>query len=73
MGGKIFLICYSGCGEPGQPRGAGRTFVVAVGPRYELLALNDLGVRGMYNASLAVANGRLFLRSERTLYCLGKQ
>ncbi|MCC6421036.1 MAG: serine/threonine protein kinase, partial [Gemmataceae bacterium] len=51
----------------------GRTFVVAVGPRYELLALNDLGVRGMYNASLAVANGRLFLRSERTLYCLGKQ
>ena len=48
----------------------GKTFVLAAGPRFEVLATNDLE-RGVYNASPALAGGRLFLRSERALYCLG--
>lgn len=72
-GGPIYASALLAGGKLYYLDRLGRTFVVAVGPRYELLALNDLGVRGMYNASLAVANGRLFLRSEQTLYCLGKQ
>jgi outer membrane protein assembly factor BamB len=51
----------------------GRTYVVAVGPRYRLLATNDLSDGGQFNASPAVAGGRLFLRSDKFLYCLGKR
>jgi outer membrane protein assembly factor BamB len=50
----------------------GRTFVVAAKPKYELLAANDLGEpRGTFNASPAVAGGRLLVRSEKHLYCVG--
>jgi outer membrane protein assembly factor BamB len=51
----------------------GRTFVVAAGPKFELLAVNELGDRGRFNASPAVAGGRLLLRSDRFLYCIGKE
>jgi outer membrane protein assembly factor BamB len=51
----------------------GRTFVVAVGPRYRLLAVNDLSDGGQFNASPAVIGNRLLLRSDKFLYCLGKK
>lgn len=51
----------------------GRTFVVAPGPQYRLLAANDLSDRTQFNASPAVAGGRLFLRSDQALYCVGKR
>jgi outer membrane protein assembly factor BamB len=51
----------------------GKTFVVAAKPEFELLATNTLGTRGeMFNASPAVAGGRLFVRSNLALYCVGK-
>jgi hypothetical protein len=50
---------------------SGRTFVVAAAPKYELLAVNDLGNAGMFNASPAVTGNRLILRSDKFLYCLG--
>jgi outer membrane protein assembly factor BamB len=49
----------------------GRTFVVAAAPKYELLAVNDLGDGSTFNASPAVAGNRLLLRSDKFLYCLG--
>jgi len=49
----------------------GRVFVVAAAPKYELLAVNDLGDGGMFNASPAVTGNRLLLRSDKFLYCLG--
>jgi outer membrane protein assembly factor BamB len=51
----------------------GRTFVLKAGPRYELLAENDLGDASTFNASPAVAGDRLLLRSDRFLYCLGRK
>ena len=48
----------------------GRTFVIAAKPEFELLATNDLGERSTFNASPAVADNRLFLRSDQHLYCL---
>ena len=51
----------------------GRTFVLAAKPEYELLAANDLGERGTFNASPAVAGSKLYLRSDKFLYCLGKK
>lgn len=52
---------------------SGRAFVVAAAPRYELLAVNDLGDGGTFNASPAVAGHRLLLRSDKFLYCLGRE
>lgn len=51
----------------------GRTFVIAAKPEYELLAVNDLSDRSTFNASPAVADGRLYLRSDRFLYCIGSK
>jgi outer membrane protein assembly factor BamB len=51
--------------------GAGRSYVIQAGPRFEVLAVNDLGDPG--DATAAVAGGRIFLKGERFLFCVGKQ
>lgn len=51
---------------------SGRGFVVAAAPKFELLAKNPpLEERAVVNASPAVADGRLLVRTDRALYCLG--
>jgi outer membrane protein assembly factor BamB len=49
----------------------GDTFVIKAGPGYEVIRTNSLG-EPVY-ASIAVAAGRLFIRGERHLYCIGKK
>ena len=48
-------------------------FVVAAQPRFELLANNKLGDRSTFDASPAISGNRLYLRSDRFLYCVGKK
>lgn len=49
------------------------TFVIAAKPKYELLARNIIeGDEAQFNATPAVDGNRLYLRSERTLYCIGE-
>ena len=50
---------------------SGRTAVIAAKPAFELLATNELEVRGLFNSSPAVAGGRFFIRSDQSLYCIG--
>jgi outer membrane protein assembly factor BamB len=50
----------------------GRGFVLAAKPRFEVLAVNDLRDGSTFNASPVAADGRLFLRSDKYLYCIGK-
>jgi outer membrane protein assembly factor BamB len=57
--GKIFCL-----GEDGT------TYVVKAGPEFELLGKNVLGEVAL--ATPAVADGRLFLRTVTTLYCVQK-
>ena len=47
----------------------GKTFVIKAGPKHEVLGTNiiDEPVR----TSIAIAGGRLFLRGEKHLYCIG--
>ena len=45
---------------------AGVGYVVKAGPKFELLATNDLGERSL--ASYAAANGTLFIRTETHLW-----
>jgi len=49
------------------------TFVVAAKPQFELLAHNVFeDDESRTNATPAVSGGRLFLRTDRALYCIGK-
>ena len=47
------------------------TYVLAAKPEFEILAHNKLEEDGLFNASPAIANGNLFLRSDTHLYCIG--
>ncbi len=58
--GKLYYVGRSGV-----------TYVLKVGPRFELLATNNLPDRSTFDASPAVAGNRLYLRSDRFLYCIG--
>lgn len=51
----------------------GRVLVVAAKPQYELLANNDLRDRSLYHASPVAVDGRLFIRSDKALYCFEKK
>jgi outer membrane protein assembly factor BamB len=58
FGGKILLTSEDG-----------DTFVVKAGPKHEILGTNSVG-EPVY-ASPAVADGNIFIRGERNLYCIG--
>jgi outer membrane protein assembly factor BamB len=51
----------------------GATFIVPTGPTFQVEQTNDLRDGSTFNASPAVAGDRLFLRSDRFLYCIGKK
>jgi outer membrane protein assembly factor BamB len=50
---------------------AGKSYVVRAGPKFEVLGTSDLGDPSQ--ASPAAADGRLFLRGGRNLYCVGRK
>ncbi len=58
--GKIYAVSQKG-----------GTFVLAAGPKFEQLAHNNLSDDSTFNASPAVSQGQLFLRSDKRLYCIG--
>ena len=47
----------------------GDTFIVKSGPKHEILGTNSIG-EPVY-ASPAIADGRIFIRGEKNLYCIG--
>lgn len=47
-------------------------FVLAVGPELKVLAHNELTDDSDFNASPAISTDRLFLRSNRAIYCIAK-
>jgi outer membrane protein assembly factor BamB len=49
------------------------TFVIAAKPKYELIATNKLADTSRTNASPAIGNGQLLIRTDKHLYCLGKK
>ena len=48
-------------------------FVLAAGPKLEQLAHNDLADRSDFSATPAISAGRMFVRSNTHLYCIGKR
>ncbi len=61
--GKIYLIGRYG-----------HSAVVKAGPEFEMLAANHIDDdKSFFNASPAVSDGKLFIRSQKRLYCIGKK
>ncbi|MEO8428594.1 MAG: PQQ-binding-like beta-propeller repeat protein [Verrucomicrobiota bacterium] len=48
----------------------GETAVIQAGPEFKVLARNPLGEK--VQASMAVSQGHLFIRTEKNLYCIGR-
>jgi outer membrane protein assembly factor BamB len=46
----------------------GDTFVIKAGPKHEVLATNSIGEPS--RTSIAIADGKLFLRGEKNLFCI---
>jgi outer membrane protein assembly factor BamB len=57
--GKVYLLSEQG-----------DTSVIEAGPKFKILETNSLGER--CQASPAISNGQIFIRTERNLYCIGK-
>jgi len=49
---------------------AGRSYVLKAGPKLEIIAKNDLNDPNPA-ASAAIADGRIYLRGTKFLYCIG--
>jgi outer membrane protein assembly factor BamB len=70
LGDQFYASPVAGAGMIYFPAKEGIVRVVKAGPRFELLAENDLG-EGLV-ASPALSGGQIFLRGERHLYCIGE-
>lgn len=51
---------------------SGRTFVLAAKPEFKLLSTNEIRDGSLFNASPAVMDKQILLRSDEYLYCIGK-
>ena len=60
VGGKIYVVT----------RNKG-VFVLAAKPEFELLAHNEPLDDSIFNGSPAIADGKMLIRSDRYLYCIG--
>jgi hypothetical protein len=70
LGGVFFASPVAGDGKVYLVSETGETFVLRAGRTPEVLARNDIGERLI--ASPAIAYGRLFLRSDGTLFAVGR-
>jgi outer membrane protein assembly factor BamB len=70
VGGNFAASPVAGAGRLYLVSDAGLTTVLEAGPTYRVLASNPLEEK--VQASPALANGRIYLRTEHHLYCLGK-
>ncbi|MCX6902797.1 MAG: hypothetical protein NTW03_04845 [Verrucomicrobia bacterium] len=50
---------------------AGKSYVIKAGPKLETLATNELGDPNY--ASPAVAGGKIYLKGNKNLFCIGKK
>ncbi len=70
LGGVFFASPVAGDGKIYLLSETGETFVLRAGRKPEVLSRNDLGER--FIASPAISHRHLFLRSDRTLFAVGK-
>jgi outer membrane protein assembly factor BamB len=69
LGGVFFASPVAGDGKVYMVSETGETFVMRAGRTPKILARNDLGER--FIASPAISHGRLYFRSDQTLFAVG--
>jgi outer membrane protein assembly factor BamB len=70
LSGLFFASPVAGDGKLYLVSETGETYVLRAGRTAEILAKNELGERML--ASPAISGSRLFLRSDGSLFCIGK-
>lgn len=70
-GGQIYSSAVMGDGKIFYTSREGTTFVVAARPEFELLSSNSLNDRSLFHATPALEDGRVYIRSDKFLYCVG--
>jgi outer membrane protein assembly factor BamB len=50
---------------------AGKSYVLKAGDKFEVVAANEIGEEN--RASAAISDGKIFLRGDKNLYCIGKK
>jgi outer membrane protein assembly factor BamB len=70
---QIYACAILGDGKIYYMTRTGKTFVLPAAPRFQVLATNELGDRSPFNSSPAVAGGRILIRSDKFLYCIGEK
>ncbi len=73
LGGGVYASVTVADGKLYIVSRKGETFVLAAGPKFEILAKNSFSDDSTWNASPAISQGQLFLRSNKALYCIGKK
>jgi hypothetical protein len=71
-GDKIYASLVAADGKQYGVTRLDGTVVLALTPQFKLLAHNHLGDESVFNATPAIDNGQLLLRSDRYLYCIGR-
>jgi outer membrane protein assembly factor BamB len=72
--GRIYASATYGDGKIYYVSREKGVYIVAASPTYKLLAHHTFkSDRSVFNASPAIADGQLYLRSDRFLYCIGKK
>jgi len=71
-GDKIYASVVAADGKLYGVTRTGGTVVLALSPKFKLLAHNHLGDESVFNATPTISNGQLLLRSDKALYCIGK-
>ena len=71
-GGQVYASLLLAEGRIYATTRNGITYVLPAAPRFEQLAVNNLSDGSIFNASPAVAGSRIFIRSDKFLYCIGR-
>ncbi len=71
--GQVYGSPIVADGKIFYPSRGGQTVVVPASPRFQVLAVNDLRDGSSFNACPAVAGGKLLIRSDKYLYCIGSR
>lgn len=69
--GQDYASCVAADGKLYYINRGGTTFVIKLGPEFEQLATNQFASDdGDFNATPAIADGQIFIRSTKKLYCV---
>lgn len=73
MMGQDYASPVAANGHLFQVTRRGEVLVIKLGPKFELMGRNKFASdRSDFSATPAISDGQLFIRSAKTLYCVGE-